>query len=276
MVLESVLTSREVEKKPLEMFIYSILMASFSLAVAYFIFPSEASVVFLFIITLSIAPVIYNVLKDEEQIEEDKSPEDTSFFETHEDVLKVYANFFLGVVVALSFWYTVLPDSIAAQVFETEVSTVRSISTGQVSIGGAALSSLGAGGIFFNNIKVLLISFFMSFFFGTGAIFILTWNASVISVFIGTLARGLSFHASSPLYAYLYALPTGLLSIALHGVPEILAYCIGGMAGGILSAGVIRNKKLDVVLRDSMMFLALASVIIFVSAGIEAYITPLL
>ncbi len=276
MVLESALTSREVEKKPLEMFIYSILMAFFSLAVAYFIFPSEASVVFLFIITLSIAPVIYNVLKDEEQVEEDKGINDATFLETHEDVLKVYANFFLGAVFALSLCYTVLPDNIAAQVFETQISTVRSISTGPISIGGAALSSFGASDIFFNNIKVLLICFFMSFFFGTGAIFILSWNASIISVFIGTIARGLSFHASSPFYAYLYALPTGFLSIALHGVPEIMAYCIGGMAGGILSAGVIRNKKLDIVLRDSMMFLFVASLIIFASAGIEAYITPLL
>ncbi|MBW6451357.1 MAG: stage II sporulation protein M [DPANN group archaeon] len=274
MVLESFLSSKSLERKPFEMFIYSILMASFSLFVSYIIFPSAASIVFVFLITLSIAPLVYNVLKDDELIDEEDN-QDMNFFETHEDVLKVYANFFLGVVVALSFWYTMLPDVLVNILFNTQISVFHSISNIGTSTAFATASSFSFSTILINNIKVATISFFMSFFFGTGAIFILSWNASVISVFIGTIAKGM-VHKTSALYAYLYALPTGLLSIALHGIPEIAAYCIAGVAGGILSAGIIRNKNINVIIKDSLYLFALSIFVIFVSVIIEVYITPII
>ena len=43
--------------------------------------------------------------------------------------------------------------------------------------------------IFLNNIRVLFLCIIFAFIYGAGAIFILTWNASIVGVAIGNLIR---------------------------------------------------------------------------------------
>lgn len=72
----------------------------------------------------------------------------------------------------------------------------------------------------------------------------------------------------------------GLLRYSLHGVPEILAYFIGGLAGGIISIAVIRHdfgtKKFERILLDSSDLLITAVVVLLIAAIIEVFITPAL
>jgi len=69
--------------------------------------------------------------------------------------------------------------------------------------------------------------------------------------------------------------PAGLGSIALHGVPEIAAYFVAALAGGMLSVAIIREKfkgHFEKIFIDSIAFLALAEVLIIVAAFLEAYV----
>jgi uncharacterized membrane protein SpoIIM required for sporulation len=123
--------------------------------------------------------------------------------------------------------------------------------------------------ILINNIYVLIFTLIFSLTFGAGAIFILAWNASVIAAAIGI------FTESS-----LMNLHFGLMRYMVHGIPEIAAYFIAALAGGILSTAVIRNEcrkdKLWCVLQDSVDMIIVAIIVIVIAAFIEVFITPAL
>ena len=72
----------------------------------------------------------------------------------------------------------------------------------------------------------------------------------------------------------------GLLRYALHGIPEILAYFYGGLAGGIISVAIIRkhykSEKFSHIVFDISELLIISMAFLLVAAFIEVYITPLL
>jgi uncharacterized membrane protein SpoIIM required for sporulation len=124
-------------------------------------------------------------------------------------------------------------------------------------------------GIFANNVKVLIVTLLFSLAFGAGAIFILVWNASVIAAAIGMFAKG---HFSG--------LTCGLFRYLIHGLPEISAYFVAALAGGILSVAIIR-RDLDgerkwSILQDAIVLIIIALLILLVAAVMEVYLTPLL
>jgi uncharacterized membrane protein SpoIIM required for sporulation len=269
MVFESVLKVREAKRHPWEMFIYAIVITSISLWIAYFIFPSAASVIFLFLITLGSAPMVYKILKGEEVIEEETEDMHIPFYKKHKRVILVYSFLFLGVLATTAFWFSVLPSNYLDIMFSEQITTTNSL--------GSFSNDASFFRIFFNNLKVATIAFVLSFFYGSGALFILSWNASVIAVFIGKIARETVASISHPLasfYGYAYALPSGLLSISLHGIPEILAYFTAGIAGGILSAGIIKGKKDKLILGDALGIYGFCVVLLIIGSFLEVYVTP--
>ena len=139
--------------------------------------------------------------------------------------------------------------------------------------------------IFFNNLKVLAFCILFSFFYGAGAIFILTWNASVISVAIGNVFRnGIGAYASSvgwsKVGAYFNVYSVSIARYMLHGVPEVLAYFVGALAGGIISVAIIRHdfrsQKFGKILLDTSDLLLIGVGILFLAAIMEVYLTPAL
>ena len=75
-------------------------------------------------------------------------------------------------------------------------------------------------------------------------------------------------------------LPFGILRYMIHGIPEISAYFIGALAGGIISVAVIRkdlrNGRQWGILQDSLILILIAIFVLVISALMEVYITPLL
>ena len=153
-------------------------------------------------------------------------------------------------------------------------------------INGAAFSSEdGLKLILINNFKVLLFALLFSFLYGAGAIFILAWNASVLAVAMGNLIKlkiseigavtGFGIVA-----AYFEASGISALRYLIHGIPEICAYFFAAVAGGIISAAVVRSDYRDPkfyeIVFDSIDLIALASLLLIIGALIEVSITPLL
>ena len=64
----------------------------------------------------------------------------------------------------------------------------------------------------------------------------------------------------------------------IHGIPEIAAYFIGALAGGIVSVAVIKHdvhsEKFWTILQDSLNLVILAVIILFFASLIEVFITP--
>lgn len=90
-----------------------------------------------------------------------------------------------------------------------------------------------------------------AFIFVSGAIFILSWNASVMAAAMGLTTKSVGGVSG---------IPIDLLTYLPHGVFEIAAYFLGGIAGGILS-GLVMRRKIElsgVVIKDSIKVLAAA------------------
>jgi len=127
-------------------------------------------------------------------------------------------------------------------------------------------------------------SLFFSFFYGAGAIFILTWNASVISAAVGNFARNILAETAKSLgyigaWDYLSVLPISLMRYFIHGLPEIAAYFIGGLAGGIISVAVIKHDFMGdnfrKIMKDAFDLTAIAIFILFIAALLEVFVTPI-
>lgn len=269
MVFESLILPSQAESKPVEMLIYGMLITSVSILVAQYIFPSQASLVFLFFVTLASVPTVAKIIQDEEEIDEGEEKLNIGFFKRHSRIVEIYGFLFLGILFATSFWYTILPESMSDTLFFNQINTIESINgaVGRATIGGSF------DAIFQNNFRVAFIAFIASFFFGTGGLFILAWNASVIGVFISLVAKEFSKIHMYPLF---FGHIDALMSIALHGVPEIIAYFIAAIAGGILSVGLIRGKHDMRIIKDSFLMFGICTIILIGAAAIEAYITPVL
>src|SRR3989338_2501144 len=183
MVLESLLNPLKAEKKPWEMVFSGFIYSSVAILIALWIFADQASMVMVFFIVMAAIPIMYNVVKLEES--KDMAIEkESALLHEHNKAISFLMYLFLGVTVSSMLWYVVLPTDTVSIVFERQTATIQSINNADVSanaINQLAIFSL----IFLNNIKVLTFSILFAFVYGAGAIFILTWNATVIGTAIG-------------------------------------------------------------------------------------------
>jgi uncharacterized membrane protein SpoIIM required for sporulation len=238
-----------------------------------------------FLTTLTITPLAYNLMKMEE--EKDLTDiEEKVLLKEHSRALKALMYLFIGATLCFAFWYTVLPDHMASTLFHSQSTTITSINANVVEPTGYATSvAVVFTRIFFNNIKVLLFCILFSFIYGAGAIFILIWNASIVETAIGSFVRTSIETLTSSACGVnagntFCAVSSGIMRYAVHGIPEVLAYFIAALAGGIISIAVINHefstRKFEHILLDSADLLMLAIGILFLAAILEVFVTPAL
>jgi uncharacterized membrane protein SpoIIM required for sporulation len=72
----------------------------------------------------------------------------------------------------------------------------------------------------------------------------------------------------------------GLARYMIHGIPEIAAYFVGALAGGIISVAIIRRdlkgERMWRIFQDALILMLIAVAILIVAGLIEVYITPVL
>jgi len=284
-MLESIINPKRVERGPLKMFFIGLVYSSLSLLLVKWFFSNDpvltkfsGMIVITFCVMFSL-PFLYFLIKQE--AEEDEEVE--GFFgvwRVHKDAIYAFMWLFLGFIVAFSFWYILLQDS---NLFNAQIETYCMInSPGNIEdcvsrysfteksfTTGAATKEMRLLSIIENNVYVMIFTLVFSLLFGAGAIFVLAWNASVIAAAIGIFTE----------YS-LIEIPLGLLRYMIHGFPEIAAYFITALAGGIFGVGVIKNKirspKFLRVVENSVILLFIAIVILIIAALMEVYLTPLL
>ena len=271
MVLESLINPSEAEKKPKRMLIYGFLFAVIGALLALWIFRDEASMVMVFLTVMACIPLIYNTIKYEESFDV-KIKEEKELLKEHWKALKFFMYLFFGFIIAYSLIFIFFSASTVQSLFQTQLDTIGQINS---NISGNVINLDLLFQIFLNNLKVLLFCIFFAFFYGAGAIFILTWNASVIGAAIGSFVRNKISH----IFSYFTLFPLALLRYMTHGFFEILAYFIGGLAGGIISVAVINHdfesETFKNVLKDSLDLIILAILILIIAALIEVFITPM-
>lgn len=283
-MIELLMKPKKAERRPWEMFFIGAFWASAALLLVSFVFGNDsvlkdgAGLLVVVFTVIACMPFMYYIIKLEEE-KDIEITESGKLIKEHTKALYAMMWMFLGFVLAFSFWYLVMPNS-AGQNFNFQIKTFCAINSphsyescveqyGVTSMTGSVTGAKALLSIFANNIYVLIFTILFSLVFGAGAIFILVWNASVIAAAIGIFTKGSIVH-----------LPLALLRYMIHGVPEIGAYFIGALAGGIISVAVIRKDLKGEgtwkILQNSLLLVLIAVGILIVAALMEVYLTPLL
>jgi len=282
MVLESLISPARAEKEPWELFFLGVLYSSVGVFLSLFIFgPSQMSLVMVFLTVLASAILMYNTLKFE-GAKGEKIKHEMSLLREHSKALAFFIFLFLGFTVSFALWYVFLPAGTAQQIFSTQIEAIRTVST--MVLTGQGIGSAALLPVFFNNMKVLFFALFFSFFYGMGAIFILAWNASVVGAATGIfISNGLNKVAAATgsvgLGSYFGVISIGLARFLIHGIPEIGAYFVGGLAGGLISVAVINHRghkpNFARVLKDAGVLTLIAVLLLAIAALLEVFVTPI-
>ncbi|MEK6894042.1 MAG: stage II sporulation protein M [Nanoarchaeota archaeon] len=285
-MFEMLINPAKAERKPWEMFFVGAFYASISILLVEWIFKNDpvlsqtgGILVVTFTVMFSIPFMFYMF-----RIEETRSSQDGSsafqMLKDHRKAIWAFMWLFVGFVIGFSFWYILLPTT---GTLEQQLDTFCNINrpgdencknTVLVRDPNTSPTAFATNKermflIFANNTYVLIFTLIFSLLFGAGVVFILAWNASVIAAAIAIFTRSdLSY------------LPVAMLRYFVHGLPEIGAYFVAALAGGMISFAVIRREigteKFWKVLQDSLNLIILAIIVLFLAALLEVFITPLL
>ncbi len=283
MVLESLLNPTSAEDKKYKMMFLGFALTLIGALLSFFVFESHSSMVTVFLIACAATPLMYSIIK----YEEEKDLQDTSekiLLQEHSKALGAFMYLFLGITLGMVVLYVFLPMDTVGTLFQAQSDTLKNIRGGITGMSSIEQMNLFSK-IFFNNVKVLLFAILFSFVFGAGAIFVLSWNASVIGTAIGNFIRGnLALYSEligfDKFAKYFHVISIGLLRYVIHGIPEILAYFVGALAGGIISVAVIRHdfgtEKFEHIVLDSADLLFISIGLLFLAAILEVWVTPII
>ncbi len=258
---------KKAERHPIEMMFIGIFYSSLSIFLGSWIFPEYASLVMVFFTVFSCLYVVQGAIKLEEKKEVDSKSEKWLLRE-HLKILNFFLFLFLGFVFSFAFWTVVLPVEEIEVLFSLQSSAVEGVRALAVTGGFSGGDTFFL--IFLNNLKVLFMSLILAFFYGAGAILVLVWNASVMGFVIGDLARE---------SLGLISLPIAFTKYFLHGIPEMIAYFVIALAGGMIYVSISkkdflkpgRAKKLII---DSLVLVFISVILLVFSGLIEVYISP--
>ena len=172
MVLESIIRPLVAEKHPWELFFYGALISSIAVFLAVWIFPERSDLVMVFFTVFACVPLMFHAIRMEEKKDlliEDELP----LLKEHSRVIAFFMFLFIGITISLSLWNIFLPAEVSDQLFHQQISTIHRINGGATGF-AAGVDQFNV--ILINNVKVLTFCILFAFFYGAGAIFILTWN----------------------------------------------------------------------------------------------------
>ena len=271
MVFESLLISRKYHH-PYFVFIVGVLYASVAIILSSFFPEGDASYYLVFFTALMSFHFMYTMICHEEGYDLRLQTE-SKILRKHAHLIMLFIMLYLGFFVSFTMWNLVLSEDAANQLFSQQKNSITIVN--QKIISSQALTGSDLFPIFFHNTQVLIFSILFSFLFGAGAIFILSWNASVGGAYIGEFIKTQMLHLSPPA-----AILLGLLRYLPHGLLEFSAYFAGALAGGIISVALIKHDfmsdKFYRILYDTSELLCLAVLLLLSAAFVEVFVTPFL
>lgn len=247
-MIDEILRAYLIEKKPLYGIAFGFLFASLGIIFAFLIFRTEPSFPAVFLTTLATAPLIFKIMKSEKQ--------EKSILKRHEKIIEVYFYVFFGMAIAFAFFDAFLPAGISSSIFSEQLSK---FSAGYFNMQASLFLE-----IVINNLGLVLFFFLLSLFYGSGSMFLLAWNSSILGVMWGNIIK-VSLSMADPL-----VFVKNVFFIFPFLLPEVEAYFLASIAGGIVSVNLEKKKKLETAMNDSLIFLMASIALIFAAAAIEA------
>ncbi|MBU2100210.1 stage II sporulation protein M [Candidatus Micrarchaeota archaeon] len=128
-------------------------------------------------------------------------------------------------------------------------------------------------GIIKNNLWVLIVTFLVSLIYGFGAMFIITWNASVWGIVFANRSIELAPLAGKNPIVFFGLL---LLTVLPHTALEALTYFAAAMSGGIASQGIAKeefeSERFERILIQAFILMLLSLLLLVLAAFVETYV----
>ena len=274
MVLERLYSAKWIEQKTRYAFLMGLSYSVLGIIAAMLIFPQDPGIAAIAFTSLLILPSLTRLLS----IEENEAARAQKFnfrglLWEHSDIIKIYVFLFLGIMLAFAFFSIVWPSIATSSIFSQQANIFSSAVTGK-----AATAVSSAGNFFWsllkNNMLVLIVCLALSLVYGTGAIFILTWNASVWGVVFGLMAKNSAVVAGGNPFIIFFLT---FIAVFPHLILEAVSYILAAVSGGVISKAVIREKafsnRFNQIIQDSLMLFVLAIIVLFVAAYVEVFVT---
>jgi len=208
-------------------------------------------------VMLAAVPLVYPLMKVFLQDEEERNP--------HVPEIFIYFSLFSGQ--ALGFYLMAIADP---SFFSMQLS-VFDLKLAELGITGYAVKSSGFTGILVNNITVFGFVLAVSSLVGSAGAFILSWNASVLGVFLATLTSELSslpgvLTGSGDIPAPIAFFP--------HAALEMSGFIVAGILGTMVSAAVYRRHFDREIWLDFGKTLGTGLSLVLAGASLEAGVMP--
>jgi uncharacterized membrane protein SpoIIM required for sporulation len=251
MVIETLIKPAWVSKNPLYALYLGAVLAFIGTSIGLFIFPDQASFAGLLFITIAAVPFLAKVV----DVEAERGKKAPTFWHRNKKIALIYGLFFFGVSIAYFIWYKVLPPLVGEFFFNRQITALTQPTTLGFFSQAQTLQFMP---ILLNNLKVLFLVLLLSFIYGMGSVLIITWNASVLGIFVGSFGKFVNF-----------------LSFIPHTALEFLGFFFGAMAGGLLSMAFdesrtkFKSNKFYQAINDASALFLLAIVIIAIAALVE-------
>lgn len=286
MVFEQIIKTQWIKKKPSYSLLFGIVSAIISFFTAFILFyrvPRFIGIATMFFIVIISVPSVMKLFENEEltEVRGKKRP----FMMEHESIIDFFIYYFVGVFLILFIIALIQPSMVFSESGLYGQQIGRAVNYNDLppppepsqSLANTRLSILNPEmyAIFQNNIFVMLVSFLLCFFYGSGALFLITLNASVFAAALASVIR-----IRLPSVSFLFKLtfiPCNLSIMFLHMLPELSSYLIAAIAGGVLSKAFVRerfmSKRFLLVLKDAVILLIIAIIVLIFAAMIEVAVS---
>lgn len=273
MVLEHLFPEDWLEKKGRYAFLLGIIYSIIGILIASILFPGDPALVAVAITSMLLLPELYKIFSIEER-QEGLAQKITlsEIWQIDMDVVKLYISLFLGILLVYAAATIIMPSLDANTLFREQLE----IRYGQ-GFSGSATGGIFSGALFMdllsNNFLVLMACFILALLAGDGAIFLITWNASVWGTIFGLTAKNASMYLGANPFAVFGII---MLVVFWHMIIEAISYFLAAIAGSVISKDVLSenfaSERFFEVFGFNLYLLLFALVFLVLGALVETFV----
>lgn len=279
MVLEHIFPEDWLERKGKYAFILGIVYSIVGLLLASILFPGDPALVAVAFTSMLLLPEMYKIFSIEERQENvEKKATFKALWRSDIEVVRIYIFLFVGILLVYAVGTLVMPSLDTNTLFreQLEIRYGQGFS-GQAVSGQAVSGEFFSSGLFLellsNNFLVLIACFILALLTGDGAIFLITWNASVWGTIFGITAKTASiFSGHNPFYLF------GIIMLVVfpHMIIEAISYFLAAISGAVISKDVLLEKfasdRFFEVFGFNLYLLLLALFFLVLGALVETFV----
>lgn len=244
MVLEHIFPEDWLERKGIYAFLLGIGYSIVGVLIASILFPGDPALVAVAFTSMLLLPELYKIFSIEERQESvEQKVSMRNLWRDDIELLRIYVFLFLGIMLVYSVGTILLPELQANNLFREQLEIRLGQGFAGSATAGAASGLSFSSSLFFalltNNFLVLMACFILALLAGDGAIFLITWNASVWGTIFGLTAKYASVVSGKhPLYLF------GLIMLIVfpHMIIEAISYFLAAISGSVISKDVLLEE----------------------------------